>query len=192
MKLLEKIINNKRFVLVENSIIEENVEAIVNPANENLLHGGGLAGLISRRGGIQIQSESDRVAPVPTGEAAYTSAGDLPFKFIIHAVGPVWKGGVNNEEVLLNSAVSASLRLADELKLTSISLPCISTGVFSYPLKEALKIIVDAIFSFMTMDSSLKEIHLCEFSPEKAMDIKEMILAQFSDYFDGQQWRSKK
>jgi len=180
VKLLEKEINSKKFILVENSIIEEDVEAIVNPANENLAHGGGVAGLISRNGGPEIQEESDQKAPVPTGHATYTCAGDLPFKYIIHAVGPVWRGGGGNENVLLRSAVLSALKQADDLNLKSVSLPCISTGIFGYPLKPALKVIVEAITTFMETDSSLCEIHLCEFSQNKALEIKDIIQECFS------------
>lgn len=170
--------------MVENSIIEEDVEAIVNPANENLVHGGGVAGLISRSGGPEIQEESNQKAPVPTGHATYTGAGDLPFKYIIHAVGPRWRGGEGNEKVLLHSAVLSALKLADDLNLESVSLPCISTGIFGYPLKPALKVIVEAISTFMETDSSLCEIHLCEFSKHKASVIKDIIRECFSGQFD--------
>jgi putative ATPase len=184
MKLLEKEINSRKFILVENSIIEEEVEAIVNPANETLSHGGGVAGLISRYGGPEIQEESDRKAPVPTGHATYTSAGDLPFKYIIHAVGPVWREGKENENVLLRSAVLSALQLAGELNLKSVSLPCISTGIFGYPLKPALKVIIETILTFMEMDTGLRKIHLCEFSRNKAMEIKEILQTNFSGQFN--------
>ena len=180
MILLEKEINNTKFVLVENSIIEEDVEAIVNPANENLVHGGGVAGLISRSGGPEIQVESDRKAPVPTGQATYTCAGALPFKYIIHAVGPVWRGGKGNEKILLHSAVWSAMQLADDLKVKSVSTPCISTGIYGYPLKPALKVIIGAILTFMKTDSNLHEIHLCEFSRDKALEIKNTIQEYFS------------
>ena len=179
MNLLEREINNKKFLLVENSIIEERVEVIVNPANYNLTHGGGVAGLISHSGGPQSQRESNEKSPVETGQAIHTGAGDLPFKYIIHTVGPVWKGGAGNEDALLRSAVLSALQLADELKIKSISLPSISTGIFGYPLEPAVKNIIETIFQFLEKDSNLNEIHLCEFSREKALEIKRII----QDYF---------
>ena len=179
VNLLEREINNKKFLLVENSIIEERVEVIVNPANSNLTHGGGVAGLISRSGGPQIQRESNEKSPVETGRATHTGAGDLPFKYIIHTVGPVWKGGDGNEDALLRSAVLSALQLANELKIKSISLPSISTGIFEYPLEPAVNIIIETIFQFLEKDSNLNEIHLCEFSREKALEIKRIIQYYF-------------
>jgi O-acetyl-ADP-ribose deacetylase (regulator of RNase III) len=173
--LLEKRVNQKKFLLIQGSIIEEDVEAIVNPANENLAHGGGVAGLISRTGGDTIQTESNKKSPVKTGQAVYTTAGELPFKFIIHTVGPVWKGGSQNEASLLKSAIFSTLKLADRLGLKSVSLPAISTGIFGYPLKLAITIITSAIVNFLNRDSHLQEIHLCEYSREKSQEIKKII-----------------
>lgn len=175
MILLKKEINNKQFMLVRNSIIEEKVECIVNPANERLAHGGGVAGLISRAGGAKIQEESNQKAPIKTGQATFTVAGSLPFLYVIHTVGPIYRGGIQGEAELLASAVTSALKLANELNLKSISLPSISTGIFGYPLKPAIQIIAKTIFDFMTKESSLEEIHLVEFSQEKAEEIKNII-----------------
>ena len=120
----------------------ERVDAIVNAANSNLAHGGGLAGAIVSRGGAVIQEESHRLAPVATGQAVATTAGDLPSRFVIHAVGPVW--GEGDEETSLRSAVRSSLDCAMELGVRSISLPAISTGIFGYPKSEGTATIVDA------------------------------------------------
>jgi O-acetyl-ADP-ribose deacetylase (regulator of RNase III) len=119
----------------------ERVDAIVNAANSNLSHGGGLAGAIVARGGTAIQDESDKLAPVATGNAAVTSAGDLPCRWVIHAVGPIW--GEGNEEASLRSAVRASLDHAAKLRATSIALPAISTGIFGYPKQEGVATIVE-------------------------------------------------
>jgi putative ATPase len=181
MRLLEREINTKKFLLVKNSIIEEKVEAIVNPANEHLAHGGGVAGLISRAGGPEIQRESNRKAPVKTGQATFTTAGTLPYKYVIHTVGPIYRGGSQGEEKLLASAVTSALTVAHELKLKSISLPSISTGIFGYPLEPAVKVIAKAIFDFLAGESSLAEIHLVEYSLDKAEEIKGIITAAFPD-----------
>jgi putative ATPase len=173
--LLEKKINHKIFRLVQSSIIEEPVEAIVNPANLNLSHGGGVAGLISKAGGPQIQQESNEKAPVGTGEATYTGAGKLPFKYVIHTVGPVYRGGGFDEDKLLYRAVSSALKVADSLKLKSASLPSISTGIFGYPLEPAIQIIVRAVFDFLNRESSLETVRLCEYSPDKAGEIKQIV-----------------
>ncbi len=118
----------------------ERVDAIVNAANTNLAHGGGLAGAIVARGGAVIQEESNRLARVATGDAVVTSAGALPCRWVIHAVGPVW--GEGEEEASLRSAVRASLDRANELFAASIALPAISTGIFGYPKEEGTSVIV--------------------------------------------------
>lgn len=181
MVLLEKGFDKKKFMLVRNSIIEEKVDAIVNPANEHLAHGGGVAGLISRAGGPEIQKESDEKALVPTGQSVYTTAGRLSFKYIIHTVGPIWRGGNAHEPALLKSAVSTALQLAERLHLKSVSLPSISTGIFGYPLEPAVKIIVGAIFEFLESESTsyVQEVHLCDYSEEKSAELKEIIEKNF-------------
>jgi O-acetyl-ADP-ribose deacetylase (regulator of RNase III) len=118
----------------------EKVDAIVNAANTHLAHGGGLAGAIVAKGGQVIQDESERVAPVPVGGAAVTRAGDLPCRWVIHAVGPIWGSG--DEERLLRSAVRASLDEADRLGAVSLALPAISTGIFGYPKDDGVYCIV--------------------------------------------------
>lgn len=175
MILYEKEINGKYFRLVLGSIIEEPVEAIVNPANEQLLHGGGVAALISRTGGEKIQKESHKKSPVRTGSATFTGAGKLPYKYIIHTVGPVYRGGGRGEADLLGSAVTAALKTASDLDLTSVSMPSISTGIFGYPLKPAIEIISGAVYEFMQESSSLEEIRLCEFEETKAFEIKDIL-----------------
>lgn len=179
MILLERHIEDKKFLLVQNSIIEEPVEAIVNPANEYLAHGGGVAGLISRAGGPDIQAESDRKAPIPTGSAVATTAGKLPYRCIIHTVGPIWRGGGEGEPEKLKSAVQSALEVAEEMKLSSLSLPSISTGIFGYPLEPAIKTIVGTILSFLAANEHLKEVHLCDYSADKAGEIKEIIERNF-------------
>lgn len=133
--------------LVEGDITEEKVDAIVNAANTNLLHGGGVAGAIVRKGGHEIQDESNdwvkQHGPVSHAEPAYTGGGNLPCCYIIHAVGPVW--GEGNEDEKLASAVRGSLQLADRLNLESLAFPAISTGVFGFPGKRAAKVILSGI-----------------------------------------------
>lgn len=175
MILLQKNFGDKKFLLVINSIIEEKVDAIVNPANESLAHGGGVAGLISRAGGPEIQQESNQKAPVKTGGATATTAGKLPYRAVIHTVGPIWRGGNHNEPELLKSAVLSALRTADDMNLSSVSMPSISTGIFGYPLEPAIRIIVDAIAEFLEKSRSVNEVHLCDFSPDKAEAIKRIV-----------------
>lgn len=144
-------------------LTEERVDAIVNAANSRLIHGGGLAGAIVRRGGRSIQEESDRVAPVPVGGAAVTGAGNLPSRWVIHAVGPRWGEGM--EESKLRSAVASSLDRAAELGVVSLALPAISTGIFGYPKAEGTRVIVDEVMRWICahQGSSLRRIRLTAF-----------------------------
>lgn len=145
-------------------LTEERVDAIVNAANEYLAHGGGVAGAISRRGGPVIQTESDRWVrehgPVPTGGVAVTSAGNLPCKLVIHAVGPVWRGGTHGEDELLRSAVWSSLLAAHDRRLASIALPAISSGIFGFPKPRCAAILVQSALAFCLAhpDSAVREI----------------------------------
>jgi O-acetyl-ADP-ribose deacetylase (regulator of RNase III) len=148
---------------VRGDLTKEQVDAIVNAANSRLVHGGGVAGAISRSGGPAIQEESLRVAPVATGGAGVTGAGSLPCKFVIHAVGPVWGGGGSGEDKLLARAVDSSLVIAGQKMCRSISFPAISAGIFGYPPDAAVKIIVDAVCEFFARqpDSPVAEVRFC-------------------------------
>ena len=151
---------NKTFQIVQGDITKEEVDAIVNAANANLAHGGGVAGIIARKGGPIVQKESydwvKKHGPVSHDSPAYTSAGNLPCKYIIHAVGPVWGSG--KEDVKLAAAIQGSLQVAAELELKSISLPAISTGIFGFPKKLAARIIFETIDTYFEekKDSSLE------------------------------------
>ena len=145
-------------------LTEEAVDAIVNAANSHLAHGGGVAGAIARRGGATIQAESNawvqEHGPVATGGVAVTGAGRLPARWVIHAVGPVWRGGGHNEEALLREAVWNSLAKAEELGASSIALPAISSGIFGFPKPRCAEILVQTALDFCAAhpDASLHEI----------------------------------
>ncbi len=167
MKVLaeERLDNNKVIKVILGDITEENTDAIVNAANSHLKHGGGVAGAIVRKGGKIIQEESDKIGYCPVGKAVYTSAGMLKAKYVIHAVGPRW--GEGNEENKLRSAVRSALELATELKLKSIAIPAISTGIFGYPKKEGTKVILDEVIRFLKeRDTTLEEVHLTNIDEE--------------------------
>lgn len=136
--------------LAQGDLTTEPVDAIVNAANRYLQHGGGLAGAIVRRGGEIIQTESDAWVRehglVSHAEPAYTRAGRLPCQYVIHAVGPVW--GEGDEDAKLAAAVIGSLHLAERLKLSSLALPAISTGIFGFPKERAARIILSSIEGF--------------------------------------------
>lgn len=145
-------------------ITEMTTDAIVNAANEQLAHGGGVAGAIVRKGGARIQQESDewvrQHGRVPTGHAAITSGGNLRARYVIHAVGPVYDGTPRSAE-LLASAVKAALQLADKYNLKSIALPAISTGIFGYPLVEAAHVILESVQAYLQGNTGLEQVILC-------------------------------
>lgn len=144
--------------IVQGDITVEEVDAIVNAANEHLQHGGGLAWAISKRGGPAIQQESDEwirtKGKVSHAHPAWSSGGLLPAKYVIHAVGPVW--GVGEEDVKLSDAVTGCLRVAEELGLESIAFPAISTGIFGFPKERAAKVILRAIEDYFRENTSSK------------------------------------
>lgn len=156
--------NGRHVKLIHGDLTEQNVDAIVNAANENLQHGGGVAAAIARQGGPSIQQESNhwvqQHGPVTHDQPAVTGAGDLPAEHVIHAVGPRW--GEGDEDRKLHQAVHASLLKADELSLDSLALPPISTGIFGFPTDRAASVILDAVeaFDIERPDSSVKEIRL--------------------------------
>lgn len=179
MVVLDELkVKDKTIKVILGDITEEETDAIVNAANTKLKHGGGVAGAIVRKGGKIIQEESDRIGYCPTGSAVYTSAGNLKAKYVIHAVGPVW--GEGEEERKLRSAIRSALKLATELKLQSIAIPAISTGIFGYPKREGTYVILDEIVKFLKDEATtIKEVHLtnidketCDYFVEHAKVIK--------------------
>jgi O-acetyl-ADP-ribose deacetylase len=144
-------------------ITDAPVDAIVNAANESLQLGAGVAGAIRRRGGSTIQEECDRIAYCPVGQAVVTGGGDLPARWVIHAVGPVWRGGNTGEDALLASAVRAALARADRVGAKSVALPAISTGVFGYPVERAARISIAAARTFAGEAKVVEKIVFCLF-----------------------------
>jgi O-acetyl-ADP-ribose deacetylase (regulator of RNase III) len=138
--------------LVQGDITQEKVDAIVNAANERLGHAGGLAAVIARKAGEHLNRESQEWVkehgPVTHEKPAFTSAGNLPFRYVIHAVGPVWRLGEDQEDIKLTTAIHGTMWRADSLELTSIALPAISTGLFGYPKKEAAAVMFSAIGTY--------------------------------------------
>jgi O-acetyl-ADP-ribose deacetylase (regulator of RNase III) len=153
--------------ICEGDLLREPVDAIVNAANEMLMHGGGIAGAISRAGGPEIDAQSAawvrEHGPVSHEKPAVTSAGSLPCRCVIHAVGPVWGSG--DEDRKLAAAVSGSLSAAASLRLKSIALPAISTGIFGFPRQRAARGILGAVRTWAEQHpaASLKTVRLILF-----------------------------
>jgi O-acetyl-ADP-ribose deacetylase (regulator of RNase III) len=135
----------ERVVLVEGDITKQSVDAIVNAANSSLLGGGGVDGAIHRAGGPAILEECRRLGGCPAGEARATGAGRLAARHVIHTVGPVWQGGGNGEDELLEAAHRSSLRLAAELGDRTVAFPAISCGVYGFPVERAAAIATRAV-----------------------------------------------
>eukprot|EP01017_Pseudomicrothorax_dubius_P005643 TRINITY_DN1146_c0_g1_i3.p1 TRINITY_DN1146_c0_g1~~TRINITY_DN1146_c0_g1_i3.p1 ORF type:complete len:213 (+),score=45.18 TRINITY_DN1146_c0_g1_i3:64-702(+) len=159
--------------VVIGDLTEENVDAIVNAANSALIHGGGVAGAIARKAGPVISEESRRLVkekgPIPTGKADYTGAGNLKCKYVIHAVGPIWRGGHKNEEALLESCILEVLKLADSLKLETISLPAISAGIFGYPRVPCANVLLGKTVEYLKKNletTTLKRVRFVMFEEE--------------------------
>ncbi|GMV33724.1 MAG: macrodomain protein [Chloroflexi bacterium] len=163
----KKFQSGQSLQIAQGDIAAEEVDAIVNAANEYLAHGGGVAWAISNRGGPKIQEESDawvrEHGPVSHAHPAWTSGGLLPAKFVIHAVGPVWGDG--GEDKKLSDAVTGSLRVADELKCETVSMPAISTGIFGFPRERAAGIIFKAVAAYFkkNANSGLKQVRVVLF-----------------------------
>ena len=153
---------NARIHLLQGDITKQHVDAIVNAANSSLLGGGGVDGAIHRAGGPAILEECLAIrvkqGGCPTGEAVITTGGNLPAKYVIHTVGPVWNGGHRHEEELLANAYRNSLRLAVENGIKTIAFPNISTGIYHFPKEKAATIAVRTISDFLTYPPGIEQV----------------------------------
>ncbi len=158
-------------------ITQLNVDAIVNAANTSLLGGGGVDGAIHRAAGKQLLAECRTLNGCRTGEAKITKGYNLPAKFVIHTVGPVWNGGTNKEELLLENCYKNSLSLAVEHGIKTIAFPAISTGVYSFPVERASLIAVNTVKEFLENNPSIEQVIFCCFD-ESTLNIYKKLLNQ--------------
>jgi len=136
----------------------QKVDAIVNAANNSLMGGGGVDGSIHRAAGPGLLDECEKLGGCPTGEAKITGGYNLPAKWIIHTVGPVWIGGSNGEDEILARCYRSCLTLVDQYRIKTIAFPSISTGVFRFPLERASRIALQEIYALLEGNTSLEEV----------------------------------
>lgn len=141
-------------------------DAIVNAANESLAPGGGVCGAIHRAAGPELARACGELGGCPTGDARLTPGFALPARYVIHAVGPVWRGGGAGEADLLASAYRASLRVASQYGLRAVAFPAISTGIYGYPLELATAIAVATVREALAAGTSVEDVLFACFSPE--------------------------
>lgn len=160
----------ERIEVILGNIVHLKVDAIVNAANSSLMGGGGVDGAIHRAGGMAILEECKKIVArqgsCKTGEAVITTGGNLPAKYVIHTVGPVWNGGRKNEAQKLASCYHYSLRLAVANNAITIAFPNISTGIYGYPKKEASEIAIKTVTEFLQSDSTIRKVYFVCFDEE--------------------------
>jgi O-acetyl-ADP-ribose deacetylase (regulator of RNase III) len=155
----------ERMLVVEADITTLPVDAVVNAANESLLGGGGVDGAIHRAAGPALLAECRTLQGCATGEAKITGAYGLPARWVIHTVGPVWRGGEQGEDERLASAWLSSLKLACDRELDTVAFPSISTGAYGFPLERAAAIAVREVRTFLARNAYPRKVIFCAFGP---------------------------
>jgi O-acetyl-ADP-ribose deacetylase (regulator of RNase III) len=177
--------SQNRIELLKGDITKLAVDAIVNAANTSLMGGGGVDGAIHRAGGQAILDECRKIVArqggCMTGEAVITTAGNLPSKFVIHTVGPVWNGGNKNEALKLKDCYLNSLRLATDNGCKTIAFPNISTGIYGYPKDEAAQIAVRTIVDFLGQTDTIEKVILVCFDEENYLIVGQHLKSMLSE-----------
>ena len=156
----------EKIKIIQEDITKLDVDAIVNAANNSLLGGGGVDGAIHRAAGPDLLEETRKIGGCPTGEARVSGGYDLPARWVIHTVGPVWKGGSQNEENLLASCYRNSFAAAVEKGVKTVAFPAVSAGVYGFPLKKATEIAMRETRQFLENDDLLDQVIFVCFSQE--------------------------
>jgi O-acetyl-ADP-ribose deacetylase (regulator of RNase III) len=156
----------ERVAIIKGDITEQNVDAIVNAANRSLLGGGGVDGAIHRAAGPELLEECKTLHGCATGDAKITKGYNLPAKYVIHTVGPVWHGGSSDEDDYLSRCYKSCFRLAEDHDIATIAFPAISTGAYGFPLKRATRIALKETKKFLEKNTTIKKVIFVCFGEE--------------------------
>ncbi len=170
-------INNSAIELVQGDITKQDTDAIVNAANSSLLGGGGVDGAIHRAAGPELLAECRTLGGCDSGDAKITRGYRLKARYVIHAVGPVYRGGQHGEDELLASAYRRSLESATENQLASVAFPAISTGIYGYPLEAAARVALRTIINFIQEHDELTLVRMVLFDT-RALEVHERVLQE--------------
>ncbi|MBW1999930.1 MAG: O-acetyl-ADP-ribose deacetylase [Deltaproteobacteria bacterium] len=171
----------ERVEIIKGDITKQEVDAIVNAANTSLLGGGGVDGAIHRAAGPELLEETRKIGGCPTGEARVTKGYRLPAKWVIHTVGPIWRGGGNNEEELLASCYRNCFKEASRLGVKTIAFPSISTGAYRFPLDRATEIALRETRSFLQTDETLSRVIFVCFGEDVYQTYREIFQRLFDE-----------
>lgn len=165
----------RKIEIIKGDITKLRVDAIVNAANKTLLGGGGVDGAIHRAAGRELFEECKTLNGCETGQSKITKGYNLPSKFIIHTVGPVWRGGKNNEEELLKSCYLTSLNLAIKNNIKTIAYPAISCGIYGFPIDKAAKIAFETVKDFISQNDRIEKIIFIDINDKVINEYKKLV-----------------
>jgi O-acetyl-ADP-ribose deacetylase (regulator of RNase III) len=171
-----------RVQIIEGDITRQEVDAVVNAANTSLLGGGGVDGAIHRAAGPELLEETGKIGGCPTGEARVSKGYRLPAKWVIHTVGPIWRGGNRNEEELLANCYRNSLHAAVQVGAASVAFPSISTGAYGFPLQKAAEIALRETVNFLETDQTIGKIVFVCFGEKAFHTYREVATKLSTDY----------